>query len=49
MGLSSDPVEARDETSQAREAGKISGLAKTRSMALGLVTILFSLGDTCSR
>ena len=36
MGAWSDPVEVSDDTSQGRKAGKIYGLAKAGSMALGL-------------
>ena len=36
MGAWSDPVEGRDDASQERKAGNICGLAKARSMALGL-------------
>jgi len=36
MGVYSDPVEGREDASQERKAGKISGSAKARSMALGL-------------
>ena len=36
MGAWSDPVEGRDDESQERKAENICGLAKARSMALGL-------------
>ena len=36
MGTWSDPVEGRVVESQDRKAGRMSGLAKARSMALGL-------------
>ena len=36
MGTWSDPVDGRDDASQERKAGNIFGLAKVRSMALGL-------------
>ena len=36
MGTLSDPAEGRVVASQDQEAGRISGLAKARSMALGL-------------
>jgi len=36
MGAWCDPVEGRDDSSQERNAENISGLAKARSMALGL-------------
>jgi len=36
MGAWSDPVEGRDDTSQERNTAVIGGLAKARSMALGL-------------
>ena len=36
MGAWSDPVEGRDDASQARKAGNMWGLAKAGSMALGL-------------
>jgi len=36
MGVWSDPVDGRDDASQERNAVKICGLAKARSMALSL-------------
>ena len=36
IGALSDPVEGRDDPSQERNAGNICGLAKARSMVLGL-------------
>ena len=36
MGVWSEPVEGRDEVSQEWKAGNIWGLAKARSMVLGL-------------
>jgi len=36
MGAWSDPVEGRDDVSLERKAGNLCGLAKVRSMALGL-------------